>query len=260
MKLSGSQEKELIDAILSVYTTKNDLEKIVRFELEENLDAIVSGDTLTDIIFNLVTKWAIPKGKLEKLIQVFCQDNPDNLDFQNISQKINSSQENQQLDLLIDVLKIYFNQEINEILIAYKASLPNRLIDNKIPEDATEVISGLLLPQEQQEVYTYVEKFVGYLLLDPKICPEFKEKLKIWAEKNIENCRKLIEQLIQGKQQKEQQCNPGLMIAISASKNSYVVEAWLIKDLSQYHRESYSNCEQLKIDNQLPNSHQSNFR
>jgi hypothetical protein len=46
------------------------------------------------------------------------------------------------------------------------------------------------------------------------------------------------------------------MIAISQSRDNYVVEAWLIKNLVEYHRNSFADCEKLKIDNkeQIPTS------
>jgi vWA-MoxR associated protein C-terminal domain/vWA-MoxR associated protein middle region (VMAP-M) 1/Effector-associated domain 1 len=244
MKLSGNEQEKLIKAIVSAYPNKNDLEMMVRFQLEENLDAIAGGENVTDIVFNLLTRWAIPRGKLEKFIQACYHRNPNNPDLNEFYQKTDIYK----YEKLIDILKLYLQQERNQIIIAYKASLPNRLIDKKMPENEKEIISGLLLP-ENKDVYSYVQKFVGYLLLNKQVSVPFKQDLQKWAKENIHDCTQLIAELTQEQKQREQQCNPCLMIAISQSGNDYAVEAWLIKNLVQYHRESFSDCEQLKIDN-----------
>ncbi|BAY21537.1 hypothetical protein NIES2100_12920 [Calothrix sp. NIES-2100] len=78
MKLSGAELKKLVNAIVSAYPTKNDLAMMVQFELEENLEAIAGGDNLTDIVFKLLTRWAIPRGKIYRLILAAYETNPDN--------------------------------------------------------------------------------------------------------------------------------------------------------------------------------------
>ncbi|WP_228039613.1 effector-associated domain EAD1-containing protein, partial [Dolichospermum sp. LEGE 00240] len=78
MNLSGAELKKLVNAILSAYRTKEDLAMMIEFELEENLDAIAGGGNLTQLIFNLVTKWAIPRGKIYLLIIAAYETNPDN--------------------------------------------------------------------------------------------------------------------------------------------------------------------------------------
>lgn len=78
MKLSGAELKKLVNAIVSAYPTKNDLAMMVEFELEENLEAIAGGDNLKDIVFKLLTRWAIPQGKTYRLILAAYESNPDN--------------------------------------------------------------------------------------------------------------------------------------------------------------------------------------
>jgi len=78
MNLSGAELKKLVNAILSAYPTKEDLAMMIEFELEENLNAITGGGNLTQLIFNLVTKWAIPRGKIYRLIIAAYETNPDN--------------------------------------------------------------------------------------------------------------------------------------------------------------------------------------
>ena len=78
MKLSGGELKKLVNAIISAYPTKDDLAMMVEFELEKHLDAIAGGNNLKQIVFNLVTKWAIPQGKIYRLIIAAYETNPDN--------------------------------------------------------------------------------------------------------------------------------------------------------------------------------------
>ena len=78
MKLSGADLKKLVNAIVSAYPTKDDLAMMVQFELEENLDALAGGGNCTHLVFNLVTKWAIPRGKIYRLIIAAYEANPDN--------------------------------------------------------------------------------------------------------------------------------------------------------------------------------------
>lgn len=88
MKLSGSEIKKLVNAILSAYTTKNDLAMMVQFELEENLDAIAGGENLNDIVFNLLTRWAIPRGKIYRLILAAYETNPHNPELQEFYESV----------------------------------------------------------------------------------------------------------------------------------------------------------------------------
>ena len=82
MKLSGSDLKKLVNVIVSAYPTPEDLAMMVQFELEENLHAIAGGGNLKQLVFNLVTKWAIPRGKIYRLILAAYKSNPDNPELQ----------------------------------------------------------------------------------------------------------------------------------------------------------------------------------
>jgi hypothetical protein len=63
MNLSGAELKKLVNAIIRAYPTQEDLAMMVQFELGENLEAIAGGGNLTQLVFNLVTRWFIPGGK-----------------------------------------------------------------------------------------------------------------------------------------------------------------------------------------------------
>lgn len=88
MNLSGTEIKKLVDAIVSAYPTKEDLAMMVQFELSENLDAIAGGGNLKQLVFNLVTKWAIPRGQIYRLIMAGYETNSDNPELKEFYQSV----------------------------------------------------------------------------------------------------------------------------------------------------------------------------
>ena len=135
---------------------------------------------------------------------------------------------------LVEILKLYFEADKKEIIKGYRCSLPKRLIAQQTPQSLESLINGLQLPKPPEETYSYLEKFVGNLLLGEN-SSNLKQELNEWAEENIKNCQQLLERLRQ--EQEEQQSCPGLLVAISEREGRYVVEAWLIEDLDKYDRE-----------------------
>ena len=88
MFLSGVEVKKLVNAILSAYPTQDDMAAMVQFELEENLNAIAGGGNLNHLVFNLVTRWAIPRGKIYRLIIGAYETNPDNPELKEFYQSV----------------------------------------------------------------------------------------------------------------------------------------------------------------------------
>lgn len=88
MKLSGSDLKKLVNAIVHAYPTQDDLAMMVQFELEENLNAVAGGGNLKQLVFNLVTQWAIPRGKIYRLIIAAYQTNPNNPKLQEFYESV----------------------------------------------------------------------------------------------------------------------------------------------------------------------------
>ncbi len=97
MKLSGRDIENLVDAIVSAYPTKDDLDMMITFGfgVDEQLDKITGGNDIKKIVFHLITNWAIPDGKLERLIEEAYNQksgNPKLKDFyQNVYLKIKHS-------------------------------------------------------------------------------------------------------------------------------------------------------------------------
>ncbi|WP_427157195.1 hypothetical protein ACQFX9_17250 [Aliinostoc sp. HNIBRCY26] len=166
-----------------------------------------------------------------------------------IERQYRNYQKKSKLDGIINILQGYFDKEKAAIFNAYEASLYQVRKLNKInPQNIAEIVNELDLPTQGN--YSYIDKFVGYLYLNNTEL-SLSEDFQGWRQKHIQEWHELIQQLLQEQQQRQQQSHPCLMMAISASGDNYVVEAWLIKNLLAYNRESFSDCEQLKIDNQL---------
>ncbi len=85
LKLKGDQRQQLLQAIISAYPSETDLEMMVSFKLEENLDAIAGGGNRTQVTFNLI-KWAEARGKLGRLIFAAYETNPGNQELRDFYQ------------------------------------------------------------------------------------------------------------------------------------------------------------------------------
>ncbi|NJM17551.1 MAG: trypsin-like peptidase domain-containing protein [Richelia sp. RM2_1_2] len=77
MKLFGDELKKLSEALLDAYRNHNALKRMVKFKLEENLDAIAGRGILRDVVFDLID-WAEAEGKLELLIIGAYEENSGN--------------------------------------------------------------------------------------------------------------------------------------------------------------------------------------
>jgi len=68
MKLEGSQAKKLHEALLSAFATRSELRRMVKFNLNKDLDEIASGDTNADIVLDLIS-WTEQNGLLFELVK-----------------------------------------------------------------------------------------------------------------------------------------------------------------------------------------------
>ncbi|MDT9200621.1 effector-associated domain EAD1-containing protein [Limnospira fusiformis KN01] len=89
MKLTGNDLKQLVDTMLQAYPNKSDLEMMVRFSLDQSLDQIAGGQTIRDIVCNLIT-WAESRGKLQDLLNAVSQARPNNTELkETVNQLLN---------------------------------------------------------------------------------------------------------------------------------------------------------------------------
>lgn len=69
--------QDLHRALSSAFPTRSALSRMVRFELDENLDALAAPSNLADTIFELI-QWAEAHGRLADLFEGARRANPDN--------------------------------------------------------------------------------------------------------------------------------------------------------------------------------------
>lgn len=76
-ELTPAEAKALQEALLAAYPSRSALEQMVYFELEQNLNAVVSGGSLVETIFALIG-WAKTAGKVDALVAGARRANPGN--------------------------------------------------------------------------------------------------------------------------------------------------------------------------------------
>ncbi|TMC21823.1 MAG: 5'-methylthioadenosine/S-adenosylhomocysteine nucleosidase [Chloroflexi bacterium] len=90
MNIDNTQMEQLCAAFVSAFPTRQDLEMMVFYQLNENLSSIVREDNLEKIVFEL-TKWAMTKGRLEELVSGACKQNRGNPQLRNIAEQLRSN-------------------------------------------------------------------------------------------------------------------------------------------------------------------------
>ncbi|NEQ41019.1 MAG: hypothetical protein F6K40_34330 [Okeania sp. SIO3I5] len=80
-RLSGKDREILDEALISAFRHYNALKRMVRFQLDENLEEIADKSTLNQVVFNL-SNWAEAENKLRWLIEGAYKENPHNQKLQ----------------------------------------------------------------------------------------------------------------------------------------------------------------------------------
>ncbi len=81
--LTGSQVKQIREALLSAFPTRDLLAMLLREELDVALNAIAGGDNLNVLVFHLV-QWAESTGRVGALLQGAYAQNPGNPDLKQL--------------------------------------------------------------------------------------------------------------------------------------------------------------------------------
>lgn len=90
MQLKGKQFQQLQQAVLGAFPNRAKLKQMVRFGLEENLDAIATGNH-DNVVFELI-EWAETNGKLKDLLTAACDGNPGNLQLKRFCEQLGQEQ------------------------------------------------------------------------------------------------------------------------------------------------------------------------
>ncbi|MEZ4661075.1 MAG: effector-associated domain EAD1-containing protein [Caldilineaceae bacterium] len=75
--MNGKKLIEFFEAMLDAFRSKEDLERMLKFSLDKNLNEITEDGDLRNMIFHLID-WAEAYGKVNELVQAAIQSNPDN--------------------------------------------------------------------------------------------------------------------------------------------------------------------------------------
>ncbi len=86
---NGERLQQFQKALLSAFPTTAKLKQMVRFRLDENLDAISTGN-LSEVVSNLI-EWAEAEGKLEELLIAARKENPGNPALRKFDEQIRNS-------------------------------------------------------------------------------------------------------------------------------------------------------------------------
>src|SRR5688500_14910279 len=81
MVLSGAQQAELQEALLSAFPSRFAVEQFLRYEFEQNLNLLAGDVALPEVMFRVI-EWAQHDGKLRLLIDKACAEKPGNTALQ----------------------------------------------------------------------------------------------------------------------------------------------------------------------------------
>lgn len=77
MRLTGSQFQKLQESLIDAFPTYSNLERMIRFGLEKNLERIAGRGNLEDVVFRLI-RWTESMALTEHLVAKACEHNPGN--------------------------------------------------------------------------------------------------------------------------------------------------------------------------------------
>jgi putative ubiquitin-RnfH superfamily antitoxin RatB of RatAB toxin-antitoxin module len=133
MSLSGEQREQLRDALLSAFPDKSSLEQLLFYKFSKNLDEIVIGRNLQDIILNLI-KEAEADGWIEKLVRAACDTHPKNPNLKKVREELLQALGNENLQHLpqrneYDIFLSYASRD-NTILLSEQKQWVNSFHDS----------------------------------------------------------------------------------------------------------------------------------
>lgn len=85
--LDKAQARALHAALLDAFPHRASLSRMVRFGLDENLEAIAGGNSLSDVAFSLI-EWAEARGKVDALLTAAREDNATNTRLQDFAKSL----------------------------------------------------------------------------------------------------------------------------------------------------------------------------
>ncbi|NEP24835.1 effector-associated domain EAD1-containing protein [Moorena sp. SIO3I6] len=168
--IPGYLLKKINEALCSAFPDKTELEMMVRYELNINLNEVASGGNLKVIVHNLIIHCQA-SNELEKLIDGALNQNPNN-------SQLNAIEEN--FKLTTSLVKILGHLETNLINLqqAYRACCPDPKY--KIPSSFDDILKNLDNIHQPTDDEKLIVKFVDNLLVNGNIPKSKAEQLKQW--------------------------------------------------------------------------------
>jgi V8-like Glu-specific endopeptidase len=99
-QMNGDQQRRLHEALLAAFPDMGSLRRMVRFGLNENLDAIASTVRLNDSIFDLL-QWAESRNRIAALVVVARNSNPDNSALRRIAEELRLAPDSRELESVV---------------------------------------------------------------------------------------------------------------------------------------------------------------
>lgn len=98
--MSGEQQRQLYEALLSAFPDAGSLRRMVQFGLDQNLDVIADTSKLSDAVFELI-QWAESRGKITKLIIAARNSNPDNPALRKVAEELHLAPDTSELESIV---------------------------------------------------------------------------------------------------------------------------------------------------------------
>ncbi|WP_424097398.1 effector-associated domain EAD1-containing protein [Moorena producens] len=243
---------QIESALCSAFPSDDDLARMLRYQFNINLNKLVIGGNLNQIVYNLLLDFDNKK-KLGNLINGALKENSDNPDLKAIQIKFKIT------TCLLKILLPLEKKFINQMQQAYQACCPDEFLDDwedELPDTLFEILGNLDDIPQANEDEEIIVKFVARLLATGDIPDQTADKLKQWIKKNPNNPSDLLPKTSshsKNDQQPNLEAQPYLLVKLESSKQyhqqrqSYLVEAWFIADISNYdYLRNYQNCNPLK--------------
>lgn len=242
MELSGTEQKELFNALLIAYPTFSELEAMVLFELDEKLEEIGESGNLKNSIFKLF-KWSTSKGKWEKLIKGAYNGNTDNPELKKLYQKyflVSPKIANGISLVQWDEIKLILSDiDIEIVQEVCQATLANNIqnFEEKIPQ-ALE-IKNLKLLQDilttkyplRKDGVPMVLEFVERIICNKKVTE--KDRLNIWLKKIASEKNISLPVYVEPKYTKQDAVDAYLMVVVEKSSVGFTLQAELIHNYQE---------------------------
>ncbi|NEP53311.1 MAG: SUMF1/EgtB/PvdO family nonheme iron enzyme, partial [Moorea sp. SIO3C2] len=177
--------KKINEALCSAFPDQTELEMMVLFELNINLNEVASGGNLKAIVYKLIM-YCQAYNQLEELIDRALKQNQNNAKLKAIEEnfKITTS--------LINILITLEKKMLRQMQKSYRKCCPD--CQNQIPKTFYEILEKLddIHIHKINNDEKFIVKFVDHLLVNGNIPNSEAEQLKQWLEKNANDISNLL--------------------------------------------------------------------